>query len=517
MAYYNPRLQFLRAIINAFRSFFRTIVSRKLLYIIIITMFILLLHLNTQVKAVTPDHFYDDKYKTFYITEFQYDSDSDSYYADFYTYIGSYLGLSRDSYYINDTIYIPSNLYNLNSWVLHLRPTNTSITAELVQLYDSSTILYVGDRTGYSGWLRVTQPTSYSATGIKRYSSSDFRNWTLTNDYNTPNASWYPPVRDWQPNAILYTKNCTVQFYNNSINPLVLVNSVNMTLRPNIITPTLEVNNNVFTLNMGYFYNFNTTTNSGDSFTKTLNNINTTLTSLSNGNIIYNKDLINITLSYNQDNNFYYISFDLDDINLNINDDDYIFKIYPEVTLTQHLSQFGSNFTEFDYNSIISYPVYYTFNLSDGVISNLILTDSEGNPLQPPQNDDSAADNINGFLQNSDYDPNSIINSMPSSSSYNDVTSSGVDNIFTTLRNTFTSNNYTDFVFTVPFTNGKTITIPSTLTENIIPETIKNIIQMVYWFMISRYIIKDIASYIEKAKSGDIFTKSDTNIKTDML
>ena len=40
---------------------------------------------------------------------------------------------------------------------------------------------------------------------------------------------------------------------------------------------------------------------------------------------------------------------------------------------------------------------------------------------------------------------------------------------------------------------------------------------MVYWYFIARFIVKDIASYIEKAKSGDIFSSSDTNIKTDML
>lgn len=124
---------------------------------------------------------------------------------------------------------------------------------------------------------------------------------------------------------------------------------------------------------------------------------------------------------------------------------------------------------------------------------------------------------LNEFLSDTTTDNNTITDNMPSSNEYQDITESGFDNIFTTLRNTFTSTNYTDVVFTVPFSNGQTITLPSNLTENIIPNAIKVLIQMVYWFMISRFIVKDIAKYIENAKSGDIFNSSDTNIKTDML
>lgn len=129
----------------------------------------------------------------------------------------------------------------------------------------------------------------------------------------------------------------------------------------------------------------------------------------------------------------------------------------------------------------------------------------------------NSINDMSNFMQDDNFSSDTITNNMPSSDEFQDITESGFDNIFTTLRNAFTSDNYQDVVITVPFSNGQTITIPSNLTENIIPTAIKTLIQMVYWYFIARFIVKDIASYIEKAKSGDIFSSSDTNIKTDML
>lgn len=129
----------------------------------------------------------------------------------------------------------------------------------------------------------------------------------------------------------------------------------------------------------------------------------------------------------------------------------------------------------------------------------------------------NSINDMSDFMQDDSFSSDSITDSMPSSDEFQDVTESGFDNIFTTLRNAFTSDNYQDVEFVVPFSNGQKITIPSNLTENIIPTAIKTLIQMVYWYFIARFIVKDIASYIEKAKSGDIFSSSDTNIKTDML
>lgn len=129
----------------------------------------------------------------------------------------------------------------------------------------------------------------------------------------------------------------------------------------------------------------------------------------------------------------------------------------------------------------------------------------------------NSINNMSDFMQDDDFSSDTITDNMPSSDEFQDITQSGFDNIFTTLRNAFTGENYQDVEFIVPFSNGQKITLPSNLTDNIIPDAIKTLIQMVYWYFIASFIVKDIASYIEKAKSGDIFSSSDTNIKTDML
>lgn len=122
----------------------------------------------------------------------------------------------------------------------------------------------------------------------------------------------------------------------------------------------------------------------------------------------------------------------------------------------------------------------------------------------------------NDFLQDSSFSQDSITDNMPSNSSVNDTTSASLDNIFTMLRNSFTGTDLKDFVFVVPFSEQE-IVIPYDITLNIVPDVIKNLIQMVYYFVISRFIYKDIVAYFDKMKSGDIVSATDTNIKADML
>lgn len=130
---------------------------------------------------------------------------------------------------------------------------------------------------------------------------------------------------------------------------------------------------------------------------------------------------------------------------------------------------------------------------------------------------DNGVSNIDSFLNDDKTDTSTITDNMPSAPDLENPTENGFNNIFDTLRSAFTGQNYRDLEFEIPFTNGKKITIPSNLTEQHVPTTIVVLIRMVYWFFISRFIVKDIAGYVEKAKSGDIFDSKESNIKTDML
>lgn len=161
--------------------------------------------------------------------------------------------------------------------------------------------------------------------------------------------------------------------------------------------------------------------------------------------------------------------------------------------------------TKYDYFSV------YSFNYSneDGISDFTFITDSSGTDgfhEYSPSGDDDFSSSIEDFLDK-----------LPGSDDYNDTTSNFFDTFFNTLKSAFTGGQASDIVFTVPFSNGQNIVISSDLTENIVPVAIASLIRAFYWFIICRFIVKDIAKYIEKIKSGDILSKSDTNIKTEML
>lgn len=106
----------------------------------------------------------------------------------------------------------------------------------------------------------------------------------------------------------------------------------------------------------------------------------------------------------------------------------------------------------------------------------------------------------NNFLKDENYSQDSITGNMPSNSGVSDITAESLNNIFNIIKDTFTSNNYRDIEIGVPFT-GQSITVPSDLTESHVPTVIISLIRMTYFFLISRFIYKDIVNYVDKLKS----------------
>lgn len=91
-----------------------------------------------------------------------------------------------------------------------------------------------------------------------------------------------------------------------------------------------------------------------------------------------------------------------------------------------------------------------------------------------------------------------------------------LNDLFTNIRNAFTGDTYTDFVFTFPF-SGESITIPSNYIESHIPSVILNLIRLFYWYIISRFMLKDVFRSVDKMRQGDWFLRSESNIKTEVL
>lgn len=108
----------------------------------------------------------------------------------------------------------------------------------------------------------------------------------------------------------------------------------------------------------------------------------------------------------------------------------------------------------------------------------------------------------------------------------NDITTNSFNYIFNTIYNAIITDPQ-PIVFNIPFTNHS-LTIYGDFLDNALDQfttevvggfrnPIKDFIHAFYYFIIAYYIINDIRKTIEKVKTGDIMTHTDTNIKADML
>lgn len=124
----------------------------------------------------------------------------------------------------------------------------------------------------------------------------------------------------------------------------------------------------------------------------------------------------------------------------------------------------------------------------------------------------------NNFLKDTNTDDSDY--GFSSDNGTNDVTSDGLNSIFTTFYNCFANADDKDIVFPLPFVN-KSITIPAKFLENTLKahgfQFVVDLARTVWLFAISCFIIKDVSNYVDKLKTGEILSKSDTNIKTDIL
>ena len=127
--------------------------------------------------------------------------------------------------------------------------------------------------------------------------------------------------------------------------------------------------------------------------------------------------------------------------------------------------------------------------------------------------------NINDSLTNTDItdSDDALAESGVITEDNEDITATGFDNIFNMFYNGITSNPV-NIVLPIPFTN-KTIIIEPNYIRNALgnQNILLNLIESFWYFAVSLYIVKDIQKVIEKIKSGDITSSSDTNIKADML
>lgn len=543
MVYYSPYKKIIRAFIRAIRTFIFSLFSKRLLLMIIIALIIMLLHINVHASEITfDDYIYRE------VSEPVYDNETDSYLINYRVY--------NSSGEFEGSTYIPSSIFNTNCWLLFIDENGILRILQRTSGVSSNLYLKSFDGTSY---------IYYSWNGNRKISDSTFyqfdtanNNWTTiwsdtsSNSRNFRTIDYFIP-----PSSIIYSKNINFLYAKENLNTTFPVNYWfdNLTLR----RPELYyVVDSGFRLYLNDFHGSLSSYGPYEASGFYIENdihIDTLLLSvydINNDEYLINRyNLLSYDDVHEDENGKYYIDLLFSDLLSSLqNEGDYLLgfgiilrsdrynsSLYTTYfnNITRYVSYDFFRFKWFGGSNVgLLVPVYEDLTPKPGyevvepgtepgdnehqtinAINN--LNNTINNQTTIIQEQTNTINDMSNFMQDDSYSSDSITDNMPNNDEFQDVTENGFDNIFTTLKNAFTSDNYQDVVFTVPFSNGQTITLPSNLTENIIPTAIKTLIQMVYWYFIARFIVKDIANYIEKAKSGDIFTSSDTNIKTDML
>lgn len=146
-------------------------------------------------------------------------------------------------------------------------------------------------------------------------------------------------------------------------------------------------------------------------------------------------------------------------------------------------------------------------------IDNTITNESQATRAEIQNSTDKINDNINNN-DTSEINTSGITNSDTTV----DITQDGFNSIFTTLQTYFTSNNGGSMVLNIPFTN-KSITISKATVYGHFKQlsTVENLASIVWYFVISLYIVKQVQKMINKIKSGNLEDVVDNNIKADIL
>lgn len=245
-------------------------------------------------------------------------------------------------------------------------------------------------------------------------------------------------------------------------------------------------------------------------------------------------DTLNISLgSVSYDNtNSYYLSYNFNGVDYGIELRDFYneslgYFVIPRNQLTNNIVVRNSDTFNFTliYRSLTTVTPYDLGTFTISITSEeqeQINQDSDksvqGQILEQQQQTNNKLDNIDNTITDSNIDD--ITNDTLPSDNTNDITSEGVNGIFTSIYNAFCTGQAQDIVFPIPFTN-KNITLSPSYVSDMLNNNgaswVVLIIQAFWWYLISRFIIKDVMNKINKIKSGNIEDIETTNIRGDML
>ena len=163
-----------------------------------------------------------------------------------------------------------------------------------------------------------------------------------------------------------------------------------------------------------------------------------------------------------------------------------------------------------------TYALSITQEQADNINANINHQITNNNTTINEQNSNNLQ-NINDSINNSDVEFSD--SSLPTDNT-EDITQEGINGIFSSIYNAFCTGSPQDIVFPIPFT-GKEITLSPNYVRQMLSssnaEWVINFIEIFWWYIISRFIIKDISKKITKIKSGNIENIENDNIKEEML
>lgn len=156
---------------------------------------------------------------------------------------------------------------------------------------------------------------------------------------------------------------------------------------------------------------------------------------------------------------------------------------------------------------------------------NLLPADEGDTTLKNIENATEETKNTVNNIHNSVNDVNNSINddnvnvdssTLPGDDT-NDITADGFNSLFDKIYTTFTSGTAQDVVIKIPFTNKSFTINAANVYGGADLGIVKTLIQTFWYFVISYFIVQDIAKKINKIKSGDIEHVEENNIKEDLL
>lgn len=227
------------------------------------------------------------------------------------------------------------------------------------------------------------------------------------------------------------------------------------------------------------------------------------------GKFVYGNERMSVpSISASHACNFYYEIKWTADAGYTFNKINTVTRINIPITIDMYTNESLLNFAN-------AYKVGDTATIINIVSSINNKIDDTNNAINDVKN---SVDETNKFLKDTNTTDSDFEFSHDNST--NDITKSGLETLFTQLYNVFNDSTDKDLVIPLPFVS-QNITIESNFFRNLLTKYHFNFIltlaDMVWLYLISRFIITDITKYIDKMKNGKILTSTDTNITTEVL